>query len=100
MSPDSLIIVVGIPDKALSPNARGHWSRKAKAAKHARHDARWLAAEAWQRVAPRHDAPKWDAARIDVALPVVPNSHRRDARPGSNGPNLHTSNPAMTMPAR
>lgn len=34
------------PDKALSPNARVHWSRKAKAAKQARITAGWSAREA------------------------------------------------------
>lgn len=36
------------PDKALSPNARVHWSKRAKAAKSARSAARLLAmAERW-----------------------------------------------------
>lgn len=37
------------PDRALSPNARGHWSKRHKAAKKAREWARWkvLAAAPW-----------------------------------------------------
>jgi crossover junction endodeoxyribonuclease RusA len=62
-----IIIVLSIPDKALSPNGRAHYMVKARAVKKARDTARWVAWETWQRVAPRHDAPRWTRARIDVA---------------------------------
>ena len=38
------------PDKLLSPNARPHWSRKARAVKAAKHDAGWAALESGARV--------------------------------------------------
>lgn len=41
-----IAIVLPWPDKALSPNSRVHWSRKAKAAKQARITAGWCAREA------------------------------------------------------
>ena len=45
-------LVLPWPDKALSPNARVHWSIKARAAKQSRHDAWMLAQEAgWNCVA-------------------------------------------------
>ena len=64
---DRVTFTIAIPDKALSPNARVHWAKKAAAAKKARHAARWIAVEAWGRVAPRHDAPKWPAAVLDIS---------------------------------
>ena len=74
---DSIIIRVGIPDRCLSPNARVHWARRAKAKKAARYSAQWSAAEAMGRLWPRQDAPKWDAATIEPRV-YWPNRHKVD----------------------
>lgn len=43
--PDKLEIVLPWPPKALNPNARGHWSKKAKAAEMYRYTCRVMARE-------------------------------------------------------
>lgn len=40
------VVTLPWPARALHPNARVHWSRRAKAAKRAREDAAWLAVAA------------------------------------------------------
>jgi len=40
---ESLTLVLPIPNKILSPNARPHWAAKSKAVKAHRFDAKWLA---------------------------------------------------------
>ncbi len=39
---DPIVIDLPWPDKALSPNARVHWARKARATRTARNAAQWL----------------------------------------------------------
>lgn len=74
---DSIVIRVGIPDRCLSPNARVHWARRAKAKKAARYSAQWSAAEAMGRLWPRQNAPKWEAATIEPRV-YWPNRHKVD----------------------
>lgn len=51
--PDKFQISLPWPTKALSPNARGHWSKKAKAAERYRYDCKMTSLEAIQ-------AGKWN----------------------------------------
>lgn len=44
-----LLIVLGMPHKALSPNARAHWAAKSKQVKHARIEAKFSAISAMNR---------------------------------------------------
>ncbi len=57
------------PDKALSPNSRGHWAQRAKAAKKYRQDCFYLARIAWVGV------PSWDGP-IHVHLAFLPPDNR------------------------
>ena len=67
MTDGPITIRVGVPHPHLSPNFKArHWAVKGTKRKAQRHDARWCCVETMARVWPRHDAPKWTAARIDV----------------------------------
>ena len=62
------------PDKVLSPNARVHWSRKAKAVKTARQSAAWLVMErtnAWRSLI------GWGGASVSMTF-GPPDNRRRD----------------------
>lgn len=61
------------PDKVLSPNARVHWSRKAKAVKTARQDAAWLVLE--KIMAAR--ILGWPRAAVSMTF-CPPDNRRRD----------------------
>jgi crossover junction endodeoxyribonuclease RusA len=65
------VVVLPWPDKVLSPNARCHWSRKAKATKAAREAAYWLT---WQEVGRNM---RWKGARLAVTF-SPPDKRRRD----------------------
>ena len=60
---------VPFPGSALSPNARGHWSKKAKAAKAYRNECGWTAKCA--------GIGKIDAQTLDVSMTFFPPSKRR-----------------------
>jgi crossover junction endodeoxyribonuclease RusA len=60
------------PSRDLSPNARLHWARKAKAVKSARTTCAWLVREAIRR------KPEWAAA--DIAMEFCPPDYRRRDR--------------------
>lgn len=66
------VVTLPWPDKVLSPNARVHWSRKAKATKAARDAAYWLT---WQEVGRNMN---WPGARISLTF-CPPDKRRRDA---------------------
>lgn len=55
------VISINRPAKALSPNARGHWTKAHGAKKRARRDAAILANEAWGPT-----APLWKHARVTI----------------------------------
>lgn len=59
------------PPSSLSPNARGHWSVKAKAAAKARRDAAIACKAAGVRKLP------WDAMQVELIF-CPPDSRRRD----------------------
>ena len=59
------------PDKVLSPNARVHWSRKAKAVKSARQTAAWLV------LAATNTKCWWNAVNLTVEF-CPPDNRRRD----------------------
>lgn len=64
-------IVLPWPDRGLSPNARVHWAKKAKAAKSARRAAAWHAkAAGWHNV-------EWPDSRLHLWVDVFPPSKRR-----------------------
>lgn len=63
------------PDRALSPNSREHWARKAKAVKQARITAGWCAREAGIRHGD-FDIP--NALKVTVAF-AAPSKRRVDA---------------------
>jgi crossover junction endodeoxyribonuclease RusA len=56
------------PDKALSPNSRGHWSKLYRAKRKAKDDAFWAAKEA--------GLGKIEADRLLVRYSFYPPSHR------------------------
>ena len=60
------------PDRILSPNARVHWAKKAKATKRARSDAAYLALSRGVRT---HDFFGVDS--LDVTLVFIPPDNRR-----------------------
>lgn len=60
------------PDKVLSPNARTHWARKAKATKLARALAGWMVTEAMGPI-----KPSWERAKLAVEF-CPPDRRRRD----------------------
>jgi crossover junction endodeoxyribonuclease RusA len=62
------------PDRKLHPNAREHWSKRAKAAKHARATAYWCAKEAGIRL----NDPDIPAALKVTAVFFPPNNHKHD----------------------
>lgn len=62
------------PARALSPNARGHWSALARAKKSYRARCRAIAAAAWPRL-PEH-LVGGTTVRIDVGLLFVPPDRR------------------------
>lgn len=64
-------VVVGWPDKILSPNARPHWARKASAVKAARTEA-FYATRAAVTI-----KPTWDRVALSVTF-CPPNARRRD----------------------
>lgn len=55
--PEAWEIFFPWPDRALSPNSRGHWSKRSKAAKRYRHACRYYALQAIQ-------AGGWDVAAL------------------------------------
>lgn len=55
-------IVVSVPDRRLSPNARVHWRTSHGQKKKARESAKY---SAWD-VLNGNEAPKWDKARVHV----------------------------------
>jgi crossover junction endodeoxyribonuclease RusA len=59
------------PSKDLSPNARLHWARKARAVKSARSSSAWLVREAFRR------PPGWTMANIAIEF-CPPDYRRRD----------------------
>lgn len=65
----TIVIILPWPHRDLSPNSRCHWSRKARAAKAARHEAGWAALESGARAL--------QADRLDVTLTFTPPSRRR-----------------------
>jgi crossover junction endodeoxyribonuclease RusA len=69
----SISVTLPWPEKVLSPNARVHWSRKAKAVKAARHSASWLVLE--KLMAGR--ILGWPAASISMTF-CPPDNRRRD----------------------
>lgn len=73
----SLVVSLTWPARALSPNARGHWSAKAKAA-HAYRQEAWLAAKASMFRAGVQHAPQWSAATITITG-HPPDNTRRDS---------------------
>ena len=66
-------LVLPWPSRALHPNARGHWSKRAAAAKSARQQASWLA-----RIAGWH-ITGWPDGRLHVWIDgYEPDRRRRD----------------------
>jgi len=67
-------LVLPWPDRALHPNSRGHWSKRAKAAKAARQAAFVLAREAGWR------EREWPEGRLHIWIDgYAPDRRRRDA---------------------
>lgn len=65
----TIVIILPWPHRDLSPNSRCHWSRKARAAKAARHEAGWAALESGARAL--------QADALNVTLTFTPPSRRR-----------------------
>ena len=64
-------LILPWPARALHPNSRGHWSRRAKAVKAARYEAGILTLRAgWQAIA-------WPAGRLHVWINAYPPDRRR-----------------------
>lgn len=59
------------PARALSPNARGHWTRLHKASKQARRDAYLLTRQAGAHLL------NWGTGRLELELVFVPPDRRR-----------------------
>ena len=70
--PETVTVELSLPSRVLSPNARCHWSVKAKARSAQREEARWVA-----RSAVRLVKPLWASAHITVT-PYYPDRRRRD----------------------
>ena len=68
----SITIVLPLPDKCLSPNARVHWAKKAKVVKSYRWEAQW---KVRAKVASR---PLWEKASYKARF-YFPDNRRRDA---------------------
>lgn len=71
-----MIVTIGWPDKRLSPNARLHWSAKAKAAKASREAAKyltWGAAGGVRELRSVYDG----AAPIPIKVTFFPPDNRR-----------------------
>lgn len=72
-----------LPDRALSPNARGHWAKKARAVKKAR-EVGYIATSYTMsdanggRLRYRKNGFKWEAAETEAVF-YVKDSRRRDA---------------------
>lgn len=56
-------IVLPLPHKSLSPNARVHWAAKARVVKQTRFDA-CLCVSLWMKTWGWKDAPRWKAATV------------------------------------
>jgi len=70
---NSITIILPLPDPVLSPNARVHWAKKAKAAKSYREVAQWAAFKKM------HPAPaKWEKSSYKARF-YFPTARRRDA---------------------
>lgn len=69
-----IVIKLPWPDKALSPNARGHWAKKAKAAKQARNDGAWCALASGVRT---HDFAGLESLNVSIVF-EPPDKRRRD----------------------
>jgi Holliday junction resolvase RusA-like endonuclease len=69
----SITITLPMPVRNHSPNARCHWSAKARAVKYQRNLAAWLVREALGRRKP----PLWPAVEVLVEV-TPPNRIRRD----------------------
>lgn len=70
--PETVTVELSLPSRVLSPNARCHWSVRAKARAAQREEARWVARSAVQLV-----KPLWPSAHITVT-PYYPDRRRRD----------------------
>lgn len=70
--PEMIRLTLPLPPKALSPNARGHWSKKAKATKAYR-----TRAEMEARKIPARYRVGWERA-VASAVFYVPDARRRD----------------------
>lgn len=70
---DTITIKLTLPDKSLSPNARVHWAKKAKATTMARMEAKLMTMKAMY----PHDGPKWSLASIQCTF-TFPDKRRRD----------------------
>jgi crossover junction endodeoxyribonuclease RusA len=70
------LIVINLPwpAKELHPNARGHWTKKAKAAKQARNDGAWCALASGVRT---HDFKGQDSLNVSIVF-EPPDKRRRD----------------------
>lgn len=74
---NQITIVLPLPDKCLSPNARVHWAKKAKVTKHYRQDAYdCVAIEFWKLGI--KDKPLWVKASYKVSF-YFKDARRRDA---------------------
>ena len=70
---NSIIIVLPLPDKCLSPNARVHWAKKAKVVKAYRERAKWFCSlEVYRLKKP------WQKAKYTARF-YFPDNRRRDA---------------------
>ena len=69
-----IVIDLPWPDKALLPNARVHWSKRAKLAKRARSDAAWFALSSGVRT---HDFAGLDSLNVSLVF-LPPDNRRRD----------------------
>lgn len=70
---NSITIVLPLPDKCLSPNARVHWAKKAKFVKAYRERAKWFCA-----IEVFNLKKSWRKAKYTARF-YFPNNRRRDA---------------------
>lgn len=74
---DKITIRLGWPAKELSPNWRGHWSKKARAAKRYRFESLVLSQAAIIEQSPRKKRLQWKRGSIVVTV-RSPNNRMRD----------------------
>jgi len=70
---NSITIVLPLPDKCLSPNARCHWAKKAKIVKSYRERAKWFC---FKEIVTLKES--WKRAKYTARF-YFPTSRRRDA---------------------